>query len=111
MEELTRLYKEISLQLITRLENEELDTIDKLLDKRQEILNQEILSDESNKKRFKDILVKQGILEIDNNIHNLLDENIIKVKNEIREHKMSKQANNSYINFNKNKLNIFNEKV
>lgn len=111
MEELARLYKEISLQLITRLENEELDTIDKLLDNRQEILNQEILSDESNKKRFKDILVKQGILEIDNNISNLLNENIIKVKNEIREHKMSKQANNSYINFNKNKLNIFNEKV
>lgn len=111
MEELARLYKEISLQLITRLENEELDTIDKLLDKRQEILNQEILSDESNKKRFKDILVKQGILEIDNNINNLLNENIIKVKNEIREHKMSKQANNSYITFNKNKLNIFNEKV
>lgn len=111
MEELARLYKEISLQLITRLENEELDNIEKLLDNRQEILNQEILNDESNKKSFKDILVKQGILEIDNNISNLLNENIIKVKNEIREHKMSKQANNSYINFNKNKLNIFNEKV
>lgn len=111
MEELARLYKEISLELITRLENGELDTIEKLLDNRQEILNQEILNEESNKKRFKDILVKQGILEIDNNISNLLNENIIKVKNEIREHKMSKQANNSYINFNKNKLNIFNEKV
>lgn len=111
MEELARLYKEISLQLIIRLENGELDTIEKLLDNRQEILNQEILNEESNKKKFKDILVKQGILEIDNNISNLLNENIIKVKNEIREHKMSKQANNSYINFNKNKLNIFNEKV
>lgn len=111
MEELARLYKEISLELISRLENGELDNIEKLLDNRQEILNQEILNDESNKKSFKDILVKQGILEIDNNISNLLNENIIKVKNEIREHKMSKQANNSYINFNKNKLNIFNEKV
>lgn len=111
MEELTKAYKEISLELITRLENGELDIIEKLLDNRQEILNQEILNEESNKKRFKDILVKQGILEIDNNISNLLNENIIKVKNEIREHKMSKQANNSYINFNKNKLNIFNEKV
>lgn len=111
MEELTKAYKEISLQLITRLENGELDTIEKLLDNRQEILNQEILNDESNKKRFKDILVKQGIMEIDKSIQDLFDENIVKVKNEILEHKVSKQANNSYINFNKNKLNIFNKKV
>jgi uncharacterized small protein (DUF1192 family) len=99
-------YKQISLNLIDKLKNNDIDDIDDFLDKRQDILE-----NINNKKLFKKILIEDGIIEIDEKIHNLLKENIDKVKIEIKEHRKSKQANNSYINLKKEKLNIFNKKV
>lgn len=101
-----KLYKEISLEIIKLFENNGLDKLEYLLNKRQQILNEELKNE-----KFKKILVNDGIVEIDKTIHNLLNKSIDEVKHEIREYKVSKQANNSYINFNKEKLNIFNKKV
>ena len=106
MEEATKKYKQISLDIIDKLEKNNTYNIDELLDERQKILD-----NVSDKKIFKQMLVEDGILEIDEKIHSLIKENIIKVKMKIMEHKKSKQANNSYINYNKEKLNIFNKKV
>ncbi|MCR8746694.1 flagellar protein FliT [Romboutsia lituseburensis] len=102
----TKLYKEISLKIIKLFENDELDKIENLLDERQRILNLEFKNE-----KFKKILVNEGIIEIDKTIHNLLNESIDEVKREIQEYNVSKQANNSYMNFNKEKINIFNKKV
>lgn len=106
MEVVTRKYKQISLDIIDKLENNNTYDIDELLNERQKILD-----NVSDRKLFKQMLVEDGILEIDEKIHSLIKENIIKVKMEIMEHKKSKQANNSYINYNKENLNIFNKKV
>lgn len=106
MELVTQKYKQISLDIIDKLENNNTYDIDELLNERQKILD-----NVSNRKLFKQMLVEDGILEIDEKIHSLIKENIIKVKMEIMEHKKSKQANNSYINYNKENLNIFNKKV
>ncbi|CEN79306.1 flagellar protein FliT [Paraclostridium sordellii] len=106
MKEFAKKYKEISLDIINELETDDTYDIDELLDKRQELLDN--INDE---KLFKQMLVEDGILEIDEKIHSLLKEKIIKVKMEIKEHKKSIQANNSYVNFSKKKLNIFNKKV
>lgn len=102
----TKLYKKISLEIIKLFENDGLDKLENLLNKRQQILNVELKNE-----KFKKILVNEGIVEIDKTIHNLLNESIDEVKSEIQEYKVSKQANNSYMNFNKEKLNIFNKKV
>ncbi|MDK2562699.1 flagellar protein FliT [Romboutsia sedimentorum] len=101
-----KLYKDISIKIIDDLNKGKLDNIERLLDERQILLEKE-----DNSSEFKKILMNDGILDIDKNIHKLLSENIDRVKCEIREHKRSERANNSYINFNKEKLNIFNEKV
>ncbi|SCI97523.1 Uncharacterised protein [uncultured Clostridium sp.] len=106
MEVVTKKYKQISLDIIDKLENNNTYDIDELLNERQKILD-----NVSDRKLFKQMLVEDGILEIDEKIHSLIKENIIKVKMEIMEHKKSKQANNSYINYNKENLNIFNKKV
>ena len=106
MEEVTKRYKQISLDIIEKLENNNAYDIEKLLDKRQQILD-----NVSDIKLFKKKLVEDGIIKIDEKIYTLIEEHIIKVKMEIMEHKKSKQANNSYINYNKKKLNIFNKKV
>lgn len=106
MEEVTKKYKQISLDIIEKLENNNAYDIEKLLDKRQQILD-----NVSDIKLFKKKLVEDGIIKIDEKIYTLIEKNIIKVKMEIMEHKKSKQANNSYINYNKENLNIFNKKV
>lgn len=106
MEELAKKYKEISLDIIDNLEKDDSYDVNILLDKRQEILDSI-----NDRNLFKQMLVEDGILEIDEKIHSLLKEKMIKVKIEIKEHKKSIQANNSYVSFNKDKLNIFNKKV
>lgn len=106
MKELAKKYKEISLDIIKNLEKDDSYDVNILLDKRQEILDSI-----NDRNLFKQMLVEDGILEIDEKIHSLLKEKMIKVKIEIKEHKKSIQANNSYANFSKEKLNIFNKKV
>ncbi|WP_373600014.1 hypothetical protein [Paraclostridium bifermentans] len=106
MKKTTNEYKEISLELIEKLKSNDVDNINEILDKRQEII--ENVSDE---KIFKDILIKDGIKDIDNQIHLLLEEKITEIKHRIKDHNKSKQANDFYMNFNKDKLNIFNKKV
>lgn len=106
MKELAKKYKEISLDIMKNLEKDDSYDVNILLDKRQEILNSV-----NDRNLFKQILIEDSILEIDKKIHSLLKEKMIKVKIEIKEHKKSIQANNSYANFSKEKLNIFNKKV
>lgn len=101
-----KLYKDISSEIISSIENEEVYKISKLLDRRQEILDIE-----KNNEEFKKVLINNGILEVDKEIKELLDKSMIKIKNEIRQHKRLVQANNSYTNSVKENLNIFYKKV
>lgn len=106
MIELANKYKSISLDIINKLENNEIDQISDLLDKRQCILE-----NVSDSKEFKTILLNENIIDIDKNIKSLLNKNMKHIKEEIKEHNKSKKASMSYINFSKEKLNIFNKKV
>lgn len=106
MKEFAKKYKEISLDIIKNFEKDDSYDMNELLDKRQEILD-----NINDRNLFKQMLNEDGILEIDEKIHSLLKEKMIKVKIEIKEHKKSMQANNSYVNFSKEKLNIFSKKV
>lgn len=99
-------YKEISLDIINKLKNKEIEEINELLD-----IRQNILDDVTNSKQFKEILFKENILNIDESIKSLLKEQIEHTKEEIKEHNKSKKANMSYINIAKENLNIFNKKV
>lgn len=106
MIENAKLYKEISLDIVKAIDNEDIAYLDSLFEKRQLILNET-----GDSEQFKNTLIGDGILDIDKKIQSLLRDNIDKVKQEIKEYKLSKNANNSYINFSKEKLNIFNKKV
>lgn len=106
MIELANKYKDISLDIINKLKNKDIEEINELLD-----IRQNILDDVSNSKQFKKLLLKENILYIDESIFSLLKEQIESTKEEIKEHNKSKKANMSYINIGKEKLNIFNKKV
>lgn len=100
------LYKEISLEIIDLLKNDDMDKLDELLNKRQEILDKD---DEKEKLRY--LLIKNGILEIDEEISRLFDESLIKVRRQIKEYKRSQQATNCYTSSNRKNLQIFYKKV
>jgi len=106
MTEKINLYKEISLQIVESLKNEDIYILEKLLNKRQEILDNQIDNNE-----FKHKLINEGIIDIDRQIDELLKNNMAKIKQEIKEYRLSKQVNNSYRNYNNGNLNIFNKKV
>lgn len=99
-------YKSISIDIIKLFEVDNIEKIEKLINKREKILKEEI-----DNEIFKENLINEGILEIDLRIKQLLNENIDKIKIEIKEYKVSKQANKSYLYNNQSKINIFNEKV
>lgn len=101
-----RLYKQISLEIINAIENNNIDILNELFEKRQNILN-----NSENINKLKDDLIKSEILEIDNKIKTLLIKEIEKTKSEIKEHRCSIMVNNSYIQNNKEILNLFNKKV
>jgi len=100
------LYKQISLEIIEAIKNDNIDILNELFDKRQSILNES-----NDKNSLKESFIKSDIVEIDNEIKNLLSKEIEKTKNEIKEHRRSTVVNNSYIQNNKENLNIFNKKV
>lgn len=99
-------YKSISLEIVKALESSNLGLLDDLFNKRQSILDN--LVDE---KILKDNSIKSEILDIDNKIKDLLAIEIEKTKHEIKEHKRSMAVNNSYLQNNRENLNIFNKKV
>ena len=99
-------YKSISLEIVKALESSNLGLLDDLFNKRQSILDN--LVDE---KILKDNSIKYEILDIDNKINDLLSIEIEKTKHEIKEHKRSMAVNNSYLQNNRENLNIFNKKV
>lgn len=100
------LYKSISVDILNLLESNNLEALEDLMSKREKILKEE-----EHNKEFKKTLINEGILDIDLNIKDLLSKNIEKVKEEIREHKLSQKASSSYINIVNQKINIFNTKV
>lgn len=100
------LYKEITLQIIKCLKEDKIDDLEDLFESRQNILQKEI-----DNKNFKDSMINIGIIDLDKNIKELLHQNMIKTKLEIKNHRLSTITNNIYINNSQKKINIFNAKV
>ncbi len=101
-----KLYKQITLDIIKCIEDDNVRDLEMLFEKRQNILDEE----KGNEKFIID-MIESGIVELDNNIKVLLNESITKTKLEIKKQKIFTTANNYYINSSKENLNIFNKKV
>lgn len=100
------LYKEITLEIIKCLKEENIDNLDALFKRRENILDEE-----KDNKNFKESMINIGIIDLDKTIKDLLHQNMIKTKLEIQKHRLSTVTNNTYMNNNQQKINIFNAKV
>ncbi|MGO1043852.1 flagellar protein FliT [Clostridioides difficile] len=108
LEEKLHLYKDISLQIIDLIKKEEYANISNSLNERQDIINS---ISESDKNDFIELYKSMKIIEIDNKIRNILQEELLEVKKELHEYKLTKQVNTMYYSLNREKANIFNKKV
>ena len=97
-----KLYKKITLEIIQCLKDDKIEELEILFEKREKILQEE-----KNNKNFKDLMINIGIIDLDKTIKNLLNQNMIKIKLEIQKQKLSTITNNTYINNNQQKINIF----
>ena len=101
-----KLYKKITLEIIQCLKDDKIEELEILFEKREKILQEE-----KNNKNFKDLMINVGIIDLDKTIKELLHQNMIRTKLEIQKHRLSTITNNSYMNNNTQKINIFNAKV
>lgn len=101
-------YKEISIQILNSLDQEDYGDIDNMLEERQKIL---VNINEESKVDFMESYNKMNIIALDEDIERLLYEKIREVKKELHEYKLTKQVNTMYSNLNREKINIFNKKV
>lgn len=108
LEDKLNLYKEISLQIIRLIEEEEYKYISDRLEDRQKIIN---TIDENDKENFMSIYSDMKLIYIDNKIQSTLQRNLLEVKKELHEYKLTKQVNTMYSKLNREKVNIFNKKV
>lgn len=108
LEDKLNLYKEISLQIIGLIEEEEYQYISNKLDDRQKIIDS---IDEKDKENFISIYNNIKLIYIDNEIQKSLQKSLLEVKKELHEYKLTKQVNTMYSKLNREKINIFNKKV
>ncbi|MGX9758135.1 flagellar protein FliT [Clostridioides difficile] len=102
------LYRDISIQIIDMLKEEEYEGITKNLEKRQDILDGIDLKD---KEVFLNMYKSESLIELDKDIKELILINIEKVKKDLLEYNLTKQVNKVYSNLSREKINIFNKKV
>lgn len=103
------LYKNISKQMIKDLEEENYDSFNNLLDKRQGIIDDLVCRESID--QFKKLYKKYDLNTMDLFIKEKLDEKLEYTKKEIKEYKSKMRGNNAYSNIKKEKFNIFSQKV
>ncbi|MDN9636656.1 flagellar protein FliT [Clostridioides difficile] len=108
LKEKLNLYKDISLQIINLIEKEEYIKISSKLGERQDIINS---VSEIDRNDFIQLYNRMELIEIDNRIRDILQGQLLEVKKELHEYKLTKQVNTMYYNLNREKVNIFNKKV
>ncbi len=105
--ELLNEYKEITISIIERINNDE-EALN-LLEKREEIIK-EIFSDENNREEIKEVYLDMKLLDLDEKLKQKIDSERLLVKEEIKNINNMKNANNAYEK-NRRVKNYFNTKI
>lgn len=89
-------FRDISIDLKSCIENEDYNSMGILLNRRQEIIDGLSLID-YKKEDFIKVCDKYGIIQLQNEVKNLMDEKKVKVRSEIEKMKSSQNANKNYV--------------
>lgn len=106
LEELLKEYKEITQLMINKVTNGE--DISPLVTSRQRLL-EKINSLSFNKEEIKRLIEENDINQLNNKLENLMKDNMLEIKKEIKKVKQSREAYKKYSDFNGNAV-IFSTK-
>lgn len=98
-----KLWKSINNEIINCIKNDELDKLDELFDKRQNILDNLNIKEEN--------IDFNEIWDLDLKIKELLTNKMDEIKKQIKEYNKTKSANYYYQRNATQKINLFNEKI
>ncbi|WP_291647794.1 flagellar protein FliT [Clostridium sp.] len=87
-------YKKVTEDIITNLRNEL--PIDELMDKREALIYKLFDQQDINKEKIKDLYISKGLLDLDSKLKISIEDQKLKVKEEIRNLHNIKNANNAY---------------
>lgn len=88
-------YKKITEFIIKNISNKDVD-FNSLMDKREKIITELIDEKNTNLELIKEIYISKGLLELDKRLKNSIEEEQVKVKEEIRKIHKVKNANKAY---------------
>jgi hypothetical protein len=88
-------YKTITEYIIKNISDNDKE-LNKLMDKREKLINELFKDNNINLEEVKQIYISKGLLELDNNLKYSIQEEQIKVKEEIKNIHKIKNANNAY---------------
>lgn len=105
-----KLYKEISKEILRILDKDDIDDV-KLIEKFKK--RQELMDCLNGKEldEFRRTYNEEEIYKLDKEIKTKIAQQMMEIRKEISEFKVNKTANSTYVNMNKNNLNIFYKKV
>lgn len=88
-------YKKITEYIIQNIDND-YENLDKLMDKREDLINKLFKNENINIEEIKKLYTLKGLLELDKKLKSSIEEERIKVKEEIKNIHKIKNANNAY---------------
>lgn len=101
-------YKKITEEAISNLENDL--PIDEFMDEREILIHKLFDQQGIGKEKIKELYISKGILEVDNKLKISIEEQRLKVREEIRNLHNIKNANNAYEK-NRRRNSIFSTKI
>ncbi|WP_315121935.1 flagellar protein FliT [uncultured Clostridium sp.] len=102
-------FNKLTLKIINNIKEGNIDSIDSLMDDRQEIINL-IESIDYSKEEFIEICTELKIIENNNELEKMIKNKKEELRNEIGELKVTRKANSGYNHRNSNGL-IFSKKI
>lgn len=87
-------YKKITEDIIEKLQDDL--PIDELMSKREDLLHELFKQEDISNTEIKELYISKGLLEIDEKLKFSIEEQQLKVKDEIRNFHSMKSANNAY---------------
>jgi hypothetical protein len=95
LENILEEYKKITEYIIQNISNDDKD-LNNLMDKREKLLNELYKDKDINLEDVKQLYISKGLLELDEKLKSSIQEEQIKVKEEIKKLHKIKNANNAY---------------
>lgn len=110
LKEILTNYRACTLQIIEIIQNDKLDSLQKLIDDRQKLVD-EVLNMACEKEEMEKVYKQLNLDELQSELNSLMSGKLSFIRNEMEKIAKSKIASNGYNQINNNSAKIFSKKI